>query len=202
MESKVRQVQSGSEVANEKRYATREEVEKAIGSLTDVDHVKLMLIATSFCRERKFSSSVLEPGELLREAVLKTLRLDKKWNRQVSMIKHLDRAMENISGHLAKERSKIVSFPEGLPPDFFEVDDRPAQVSPDSSVAAEENARELLEAVFGDDEQAATILSMRTEGYEVADVMAKLRLSAQQYDTATKRMRRKIAKFLNDSKQK
>src|SRR5579871_5279143 len=94
-----------------KQYATGEEVEAAIKSLTDTDHTKLMLIAESFCRRRKFSSSVLEPKELLGEAVLKTLQLRKKWNKQISMVKHLDRAMENISGHLAKERKNILSFP-------------------------------------------------------------------------------------------
>jgi hypothetical protein len=32
------------------------------------------------------------------------------------MVKHLDRAMENISGHLVRERMKIVAFPDGLKP--------------------------------------------------------------------------------------
>src|SRR5208283_886361 len=98
------------------QHATAEEVGRAVESLSKDDYAKLMLIARSFCKSRRFSTSVMEPEELLAEAFAKTLQLDKKWNKRISFIRHLDRAMENISGHLARERRKIVPFPEGLEP--------------------------------------------------------------------------------------
>src|SRR5260370_32184909 len=105
-------------VPESQQYATRVEVEEALGALADADYVKLIMIAALFCSKRRLALSVCEPKELLNQAVLKTLECEdgKRWNKKVSMVRHLDRAMENISGHLVRERMKIVAFPDGLKP--------------------------------------------------------------------------------------
>src|SRR5258706_4994619 len=81
-------------------YASAEEVEVAVLGLTNDDHAKLLLIARSFCKNSRLYTSVMEPEELLAEAFAKTLQVEKKWNKRISIVRHLDRAMENISGHL------------------------------------------------------------------------------------------------------
>src|ERR1035441_2428525 len=87
-------------------YASQEEAERGINALTDADFVKLMLIAHSFCRHYGISSSVMEPEELLSEAMMKTLQWHKKWKKSLSMVKHLDRAMQNIIGHVVAQRCR------------------------------------------------------------------------------------------------
>ena len=178
--------------------ATRNEVEEALQKLTDADYAKLMLIAGSFCRRRKFSSSVLEPGDLLSDAVLKTMRMEKKWSKRVSIVRHLDRAMENISGHLAGQRSKIVPFPEGSEPSQI-----PEEIAPqaaESELIEEETTEQLLKGIFNDDEQAASVFVKRVEGIPIATILSDLGLTGPQYETVTRRIRRKIAIFIEKSK--
>jgi hypothetical protein len=182
----------------ERRYATAEEVEAAAGALTNEDYTKLMLIATSFCKRRRLEPNVMEPKELLSEAVLRTLRLDKKWNKAVSFLKHLDRAMENISGHLVRElvreRNKMVAFPNGLAPEDTSNADTAQQVSHDETIATREEAETAIKAVFGDDDIAIRVFKRRVEGYEASEIQSQLCLTGTQYEAIVKRIRRKITK--------
>jgi DNA-directed RNA polymerase specialized sigma24 family protein len=177
----------------DKDYATPEEVEQAVKSLTDADHVKLMMIARSFCNRRKLAMSVVEPEELLSEAIVKTCLMDKKWNKAISIVRHLDRAMENISGHLVGERTKIIAFPDGLAP----ADDE-GQAQEDRGGTGK--ATEIVNAVFGDDKEARQVFLMRVEEVPISQILKKLDLTPSQYETITRRIRRRISKFLAQTK--
>lgn len=181
------------------QYATADEVSRAIEALTNEDYAKLMLIARSFCKSRRFSPSVLETEELLAEAFAKTLQLDKKWNKRVSFLKHLDRAMENISGHLAKERKKIVPFPEGLEPSPHQRGEEPTEDAADEMLMRKEDLETILEAVFGDDKEAAGIFMLRAEGFQASEIQTKLSMTATRYETIAKRIRRKILSYFKQS---
>src|SRR6266542_3822488 len=122
-----------------------------------------MLIDGSFCKSRKLSTSVMEPKELLSEAILKTCQMDKKWNKGISFVRHLDRAMENISGHLVRERTKIEPFTDGPAGDGGQAGSGMGQEAPDDSLAVREETQALLKAVFGDDEMALKAFMMRDE---------------------------------------
>ena len=154
------------------QYATRVEVEEGLDSLTETDYAKLMMIAKLFCRERRLAFSVCEPKELLNQAVLKTLECEegKRWNKNISMVKHLDRAMENISGHLVRERMKIVAFPDGLKP-----------------------GKDESKAYYPSD--GGTVFVLRNEGFRPNQVQARLGISAQEYETVNRRILRKISLF-------
>lgn len=56
------------------RYASIAEVRKAIHSLSDIDYVKLMIVARYFCKQRRLRPELLEPQELLHEAIKRTLK--------------------------------------------------------------------------------------------------------------------------------
>ncbi len=175
-------------------HASETEVEAALHGLTADEHLKLHVIAKSYCRSRGFSISVLEPTELLSEAILKTLQRDKKWNKNVSIVKHLDRAMENISGHLAAKRSKIIPFPNGLSPG--EEHERDFNAPPaQEELTKQESEDVLLKQVFGNDEQAKRIFVRRAEGFSVPDILTEFQLTAAQYETVARRMRRRFLKF-------
>jgi hypothetical protein len=74
----------------DQQYATRDEVEKGLRALTDVDYGKLIMIARYFCKQRRLSLSKMEPEELLSEAVLKTLQCEqgKRWANLVNFLRH------------------------------------------------------------------------------------------------------------------
>lgn len=176
------------------QYATRAEVEEALNALAETDYAKLMMIAASFCHQRRLARSVCEPKELLNQAVLKTLECEegKRWNSEISMVRHLDRAMENISGHLVRERMKIVAFPDGLKPDTGE--SKVYQPTDGGTEAMKVSA--LLKAVFGDDNQAKEIFVLRNEGFRPNEIQARLGIGAQEYETANRRILRKISQFV------
>jgi len=181
-------------------YATCEEVRRAIKTLTDPDYIKLMMIAQSFCKNRGIPTSAMEPKELLSEAVLRTCRMDKKWNKGISIVRHLDRAMENISGHLVRERSKMVSFPDGLNPEPEQGKAHAIQDGPESVMASEEETRALIKGVFGDDHLAAQVFVMRVEGFGVPEILAKVNLTESDYEAITRRIRRRISKYVEQTK--
>jgi hypothetical protein len=116
LENKTMRVEEAPITGDTPQYATRGEVEAGLAALNASDHAKLAISAAFFCKERRLALSVIEPQELLSEAVLKTLQCEegKRWSKKVSLLKHLDRAMENISGHLVEERTKIIAFSDGL----------------------------------------------------------------------------------------
>lgn len=185
-----------------KIYASLEEVERAICGLTDADHAKLMLIAHSFCKRRSLGYSEMQPEELLSEAILSTCQLHKKWNKAITIVRHLDRAMENISGHLVRarqeERVKIISFPDGLRPP--EEGSQAYQSHEEAAAAAKEQALSMIQAVFGDDDLARKVFLMRVEETEISEILLKLNLAEAQYETITRRIRRRISKFLAQTK--
>jgi len=186
-----------------RQYATREEVERGLSELTDADYVKLMMIAKSFCRRRFLSNREMEAQELLSEAILKTLQLDdgKRWNKEISLIRHLDRAMENISGHLVGKLAKIVPFPENAHPSDHGNDDMAVQVSAEEALVTEEATQSLLKSVFGEDEVAADFFVKRYEGYSPVEIQEKLHLSGPEYETIARRVRRKVTIFTLQAKQ-
>src|SRR5579859_3288231 len=148
----------GPAIEGGKTYASQQEVDSAITGLSDADHAKLMLIAHSFCKRRSLSPNEMQPEELLSEAILSTCQLHKKWNKAIPIVRHLDRAMENISGHRVRERreerTKIISFPDGLRPP--EEGSHTSQ-SDEEAAAAKERALSTIQAVFGDDDVAEKV---------------------------------------------
>jgi DNA-directed RNA polymerase specialized sigma24 family protein len=178
-------------------YAAPTEVEKAMQALTVEDYAKLMLIARSHCKGRKFTPSVLEPGELLGEAFKATLKpRGKRWNKRVSFVKHLDRAMENISGHMVEDRQHIVPFPEGLEPSPEQAGEPELDSGPDEVLMGKQEMDSLLFSIFGDDKEAANIFVLRAEGFQASEIQNALCLSTTNYEAIARRIRRKVSAFL------
>jgi DNA-directed RNA polymerase specialized sigma24 family protein len=177
------------------QYATPAEVEQALDALSPSDYTKLMIIAAAFCRKRFLAHSVCEPKDLLHQAVLKTLKSGKgkRWNKQVSIIKHLDRAMENISGHLARTQSKTASSPKGLE---REANEDEAYTPANPSEEAEKVAA-LLNDVFGDDDRAKEIFLLRKiDQLHPNEIQARLKISKTEYETVNRRILRKLSQHL------
>ena len=86
------------------QHATTEEAYAAIQRLQESDFRKLMIIARSFTRKRRLNGAIAEPDDLLQEAFVKTLAGQRRWSRDVGIIRHLDRVMESDSGHVVEQR--------------------------------------------------------------------------------------------------
>ncbi len=179
------------------QHATAEEVEKALNALSPEDHAKLIMFAKSFCRRRHLSTSVMEPEDLLSEAIAKTLQLIRKWNKRVTLLKHLDRAMESISGHVVSERERIDSFPEGLEPGKEQRGPIPTADGPDETLMSKEEVAAKLRKIFGNDDEAARVFALRLEGFQATDIKAECGLSQIRYDAVAKRIRRKLNLYSN-----
>jgi hypothetical protein len=176
------------------RVATAPEVEKAIWELSAVDLEKLMLIANHFCFSRGLASRTMEPKELLGEAIRCTLSLQKKWRRGISILKHLDRAMENISGHTL-DRAYRETAPTDNEGNVLPIED--VAVAPDS-VTDEVELNETYNTVrgaFADDPQAWAILKLRMKQHSAEEIRKDLNLSDCEYETIAKRIRRKSMKL-------
>jgi RNA polymerase sigma factor (sigma-70 family) len=166
---------------NEQR-ATIEEACEAIRCLTAADHAKLMIIARIFAY-RRTQGSVIEAEDLLHEAIVRTATGDKKWNRKVSIVKHLDRAMENLSGHAVKKARRTESFEAG----GFDLATESEPI--DSQMIVNEQLETVLPRLEKD-EVALQVLRLKADDFSPSEIQAKLGISEREYETVSRRIRR------------
>ncbi len=173
-----------------KQYATREEARVAMETLGPMDYVKLNLIARSFCRTR-VKGSVIEPNDLLHEAITKTLDGRRRWNKSVSIIKHLDRVMESDSGHIIE--SSISHSTESI--EDREVDIAGPLFDPLERQSAYEELNNILD-LFKEDQMARDLLVLKSEGFSASEIQQELGIGKVQYETIMKRIRRHYVRHL------
>lgn len=174
----------------DKQYVTLEEARDAIEKLGQTDHVKLMIIARSFCRSR-MNGTVIEPDDLLQEAITKTLEGKRRWNKEVSIIKHLDRVMESDSGHLVAQ--SVAHGTKSL--EDYESDPADSQFDPDARISAKEKFNGVL-GLFEKDKIARDLLVLKSQGFWASEIQRELGIEKVQYETITKRIRRNYAQYL------
>lgn len=177
----------------DERFATPQEARDAIEGLLEADYAKLMLIAKGFVKER-LQDSLVEPDDLVQEAITKTLGNRRRWNRSVSIIKHLDRVMESDAGHEAERRA--VSDLRLLPEDD-ETEPAAQQPGPEARLAALDEIEGLL-ALFLDDHTALGLLHLKGNDLSASEIQQALGIGKTEYDTITKRIRRRLAKHITE----
>jgi hypothetical protein len=174
-------------------YADLSEVKHAVHNLTDVDHQKLMIIAKSYWGKRKLQIRCSEPGELISEAILTTLREEgKRWRRGVSIVKHLDQAMRNISSQWAgkgvldtEQKEVIVAFNGNSNFEQNPVADR----------FCAKNELSIVSDLFRNDKIGYEVVQCRAMGMKESEVCKTMGIGITEYQTACKRIRRTLLKF-------
>lgn len=164
----------------EGQFATATEARDAIEGLRRPDLAKLMIIARIFTRSSA-GRPVLEAEDLLHDAIVKTMDGTRRWNKRVSIIKHLDRVMESDAGHARAKAKRVKQLGE----QDLELVDEAALVL--------EHAREQLADVLpllANDGQAFEVLRLKGEGYSASEIRATMRFSEKEYDTVGRRIRR------------
>lgn len=170
------------------RFATPQEARDAIDNLQRADHAKLLAIARGFARTR-LRNSFVASEDLLHDAIVKTLDGCRRWNRGVSILKHLDRVMESDAGHVVEQRVAhgTGQLPENHP--------EPAahEPSPEARLQACDELEDLV-ALFSEDKIALDLLHLKGDGFSASEIQRELGIGKTQYETVTKRIRRRLAK--------
>ena len=178
-------------------FATPVEAAEAIDALSPRDHKKLVIIARYLWRLRKLNKDWIEPEDLLYEAITRTLDGGRRWRKSsVSIVRHLDRVMESISGHWVQQGSV---YRETLESAHVLAEIR-TDVRP--RIEDEIDAREQLEAIetlFAGDGGAWAVLRCRTEDLTASQIKNRLNLSDKAYETICRRIRRKLVRFSRET---
>ena len=175
----------------EEQFATATEARDAILGLCATDLAKLMVIARFFVRPQALQS-VMDADDLLHEAIVKTLDGTRRWNKRVSIVKHLDRVMESDAGHARRRAGRTKSLEE-----------HEAEIA-DEAALSQQLAKEQLADVLplvANDEQALEVLRLRGDGYSASEIRAGLGLSETEYDTVGRRIRRLRERLLRGGEQ-
>jgi hypothetical protein len=186
--------------ATHDQYASIEESRAAIRALSDDDYLKLMVIAAFFCRDRCLRRDQLEPKELLGEAILRTLQGERKWRKnRVSIVRHLDRCMESISGHaVAKEVARTELSEAILAEEFDEKTQSPRtaqRANAEASIVAADEL-ERIRLLFNDSPTAFQVLQLKAEGHTESEIILKLGIGKKGYEAARKKIERTMAAYL------
>ena len=174
----------------DEQFATLQEARSAIEDLQNTDYKKLMRIARYFA-ENRLENTIVEPDDLLYEAIVKTLDGRRRWNRRVSIIKHLDRVMESDSGHEADKRAAR-GFSQLSEDSIESADQKP---SPETRLLVLDELEGALE-LFAGDEIALKLLRLKSDYLSPSEIRLELGMSKVEYDTVTRRIRRRLAKYL------
>ena len=175
------------------QYATREEAHDAVQDLQKSDFAKLMVIARSFTKKRRLNGVDAEPDDLLQEAIVKTLDGRRRWSRGVRIIRHLDRVMESDSGHLAERRELEAKRGRDH---LYDPDLHPESASLERSPEDRVRDRDALDnavAWFAGDKQALQLIRLKGDAVSASEIRCELGMSKTEYDTVTKRIRRRVA---------
>ncbi len=185
-------------MAEPKPYATREEVERALASLTKPQRLRLKKFADYRVRGLGRAAKG-DDDDLLQEAITATVigcevgGEGRRWNKEVDIVKHLIEAMRSIASHW-REAAGAEEIPES---ELVTVDDEgeayshfdklvdPAPHALRAAEAREELARVL--GIFKDDDDAVLVLEGWRDGWKREDFISVGMLPSD-YDAAVKRI--------------
>ena len=192
----------------EESAATPAEITAAMEVLTSADLLRLR--AYSRCRVRGLGRKAAgrTETELLADAMTATLAGRRRWNKEkVDFAGHLIGAMRSISNHwrtqskpadeatLESDLLQITEEGDVLSPLDLVLSKDP---TPNDELEAKESRREATERVqaiekaFATDHVISLILRGLREGMTPAEVRSELELSQTEYETAMKRLRRRM----------
>jgi hypothetical protein len=166
------------------------EVRNEISSLTASERTKLIKIARSYGR-----ISLEEPDELVHEAICRILDGTRKWPRDLEKLRFLAGVIKSIAGDrkralrqtvLLDEEREVREARRGLM-DYEGTEAR--------AIRAKLDVKRII-TLFDDDSIAQKMLMGMADGTRGEDLEQASGLSATEYESKRKKIRRRIEKFL------
>lgn len=182
-------------------YASLEEVEQAISRLTLADSERLMRFAQLKVRGLGGLGLGVEAGDLLQEALTRTLQADgKRWVKSVTFVKHLIAAMRNLAGHWMRDGHGVglVSLDcpgaSGVYGDMHSEWDK-ATVIPDAErIAVARERLQRIEKRFKNDERVLLVMEGLATEMSGPEIKQDLGINQNELETAMTRLRRGAAR--------
>lgn len=184
----------------QERAATPDEVRAALDALGEADLVRLEKYARYRIRGLGRKAGGRDHDDLLGEAIQDTLDTEKrKWNKDVSLVRHLIGAMRSISSHW---REQFDANEPLLESELLRTTDEGEVLSPldlvgsgapgaERMLAAKEEV-ERIEKTVADDTVVSDILGGLRAEMSPSEIREALGLSVTEYETAMKRFRRQV----------
>lgn len=180
---------------NQPRYRSRAEAAAALAALTTEEHAKLMGVARAYWSHRGLDDRWGSPEDLLGEAVERTLKKGgKRWRTGVDITYHLKRAMENISGHLARKRSRLAVYEVEPSGDEPQQTCLPVHATATRSLESKETL-DRLKRHFGRDQEGFGFVLRRAQGMSEAEAAVDLGIEERRIEAVARRCRRKVVTF-------
>jgi hypothetical protein len=184
----------------DERAASPVEVRAAVEALSEADHVRLENYARYRIRGLGRMAGGRGHEDLLGEAVVDTLDPAKRrWNKDISFVRHLIGAMRSISSHW---REQFDPDEPRLESEVVRVGEDGEPLSPLDLVGSEApaagrilEAKQQLEAIekaVVDDKIVSDILGGLRAEMSPSEIREALGLSVAEYETAMKRFRRHV----------
>lgn len=172
--------------------ASPEEFLEAFEGLSGADALRLEKMARNRAKVLKGA----DWQDVFQESIRRCLAGTRPWPKNVALVPFLGGVMRSVAEEM-KERQKrepmdqsVRQRPDdGEHPDLFEGLPSPDPGPAERADSAEEFAE--VEALFADDEEAWLVATARAEGFDPAEIQSAFDLSATQYASILKRIRRK-----------
>lgn len=179
----------------------RSAVEGALLALSDGDLMRLKRIA----QLRSFGLEDYGWDDLLQEAISRALAGTRVWPQDVPLVAFLAQTMRSIS-HEARNspgQERVDRMPaqgnDGIENGIASAtlaDVAIDEITPERQTAAGQ-ALKRIEAAFAGDSEALAVLHALGEGLTPEEALVKAKLSRVSYESAQRRIRRKVAKMLD-----
>lgn len=176
--------------SNYSGFNTLEMAEKAIGSMTASDIIKLKQFARAVL---VISPTELNEDELLNESLLRTLEGDRSWNSKLNIVQHLIGVMKSIASDQRRSKSaKVEVFSEDLSDTEHNVCLMDKAVNSATQIIQYEQFLEVLFKTFQGDKHSLLLIEGFIEGYKRNEIMELNKLTENEYGSARKRITRKL----------
>jgi DNA-directed RNA polymerase specialized sigma24 family protein len=156
----------------------------ALKTLSKTDILKLNRWASRFMLAVRGKVHHSDAGDLVQEALLRTVDERREWNPKVDFLKHLRECMRSIANEWAKKGAREVPL---------------SDAHPDGKNSNERDAQHIIETLQSwfdsyDAEAAAVFHSIR-EGYSAAAIQQRHNIDLKRYNAVRKRIARRLDMF-------
>jgi DNA-directed RNA polymerase specialized sigma24 family protein len=169
---------------------TTVDIARAIHSLSDADLVRLKALARLWARGLP---ACVGWADVLHEAIARALDGSRKWPPDVPILAFLSGIMRSIcDDHWRRARRELEVLVRGEEvADLCASGDEMTSPGPERVVAAAQSLA-AIDALFASDPPALKIIASLAEGLTPTEICKLHGMSARQYDTTRKRMRRAL----------